>query len=151
MFFIFRKTILSHFTFYAIFNIKKNIEKFPFTYWLNGRWFLQIVERDSWNRYPLYPYSLVLICYLKCGGGLGGCNVFLAFYAICNISRKKIWEYKTIISHLMFSSCFFCMLEILCPFTYSYWLNGRWFLQIVDIGNFIMRLEILKSAPSLTG
>ena len=25
----------------------------------------------------------------------------------------------------------------------------RWFLQIVDIGNFIMRLEILKSAPSL--
>ena len=38
-----------------------------------------------------------------------------------------------------------------CPFTYSYWLNGRWFLQIVDIGNFIMRLEILKSSPSLTG
>ena len=38
-----------------------------------------------------------------------------------------------------------------CPFTYSYWLNGRWFLQIVDIGDFIMRLEILKSAPSLTG
>ena len=45
----FRKTILSHFTFYTIFNIKKNIEKCPFTYWLNGRWFLQIVERDSWN------------------------------------------------------------------------------------------------------
>ena len=38
-----------------------------------------------------------------------------------------------------------------CPFTYSYWLNGRWFLQIVDIGNFIMRLEILNSSPSLTG
>ena len=38
-----------------------------------------------------------------------------------------------------------------CPFTYSYWLNGRWFLQIIDIGHFIMRLEILKSAPSLTG
>ena len=38
-----------------------------------------------------------------------------------------------------------------CPFTY--WLNGRWFLQIVDIyiGNFNMRLQILKSAPSLTG
>ena len=31
-----------------------------------------------------------------------------------------------------------------CPFTYSYWLNGRWFLQIVDIGNFIMRLEIFQ-------
>ena len=25
-----------------------------------------------------------------------------------------------------------------CPFTY--WLNGRWFLQIVDIGNFNMKL-----------
>ena len=37
-------------------------------------------------------YSLVLILYLKCGGGLGGCNVFLAFYAICNISRKQNLE-----------------------------------------------------------
>ena len=54
--FFFRKTILSHFTFYAIFNINKNnIEKCPFTYWLNARWFLQIVDRDSWNLYPLYP------------------------------------------------------------------------------------------------
>ena len=34
-----------------------------------------------------------------------------------------------------------------CPF--AYWLNVRWFLQIVDIWNFNMRLEILKSAPSL--
>ena len=51
-----------------------NIEKFPFTYWLNGRWFLQIVDRefehgvkrkvvptsqivdgDSGNLYPIYP------------------------------------------------------------------------------------------------
>ena len=32
---------------------------------------------------------------------------------------------------------------------YSYWLNGRWFLQIVDIGNFIMRLEVFKSAHLL--
>ena len=38
-----------------------------------------------------------------------------------------------------------------CPVTYSYWLNVRWFLQIIDIENFIMRLEILKSASSLTG
>ena len=43
--------------------------------------------------------------------GGGGCHVFLTFYAISNISRKKIWEYKPIISHLMFSSCFFCMLQ----------------------------------------
>ena len=75
-------------------------------------------------------------------GGGGGCNVFLTFYAISNIFRKK-----------MFSSCFFLYVGNIekCPFTYSYWLNGRWFLQIVDIGHFVMRLEILKSAPSLTG
>ena len=57
-------------------------------------------------------YSFVLILYLKFGVVWGGgCNVFLTFYAISNISRKKIWEYKPIISHLMFSSCFFCMLQ----------------------------------------
>ena len=55
-----------------------------------------------------------------------------------------------IISHLMFSLCFFNAGNIQkCPFTY--WLNGRWFLQIVDIGNFNMRLDILKSSPSPTG
>ena len=110
-----------------------------------GGGFSKIVDRDSWNLYPLYP---LFPCsdfvsqmwgwfgfdfdFIECftttflrahswlnrvdGGGLGGgggCNVFLTFYAISNISRKKIWEYKPIISHLMFSSCFFCMLEIL--------------------------------------
>ena len=36
----------------------------------------------------------------------------------------------------MFSSCFFYAGNIeKCPLTYSYWLNGRWFLQVVDIGN----------------
>ena len=43
----------------------------------------------------------------------------------------------------MFSSCFFLYAGniVKCPFTYSYWLNGRWFLQIVyrefyhEIGN----------------
>ena len=38
--------------------LKKNIEKCPFTYWLNGRWFLQIVERDSWDLYPLSSIPL---------------------------------------------------------------------------------------------
>ena len=75
---------------------------------------------------------------------------FSHFMLFPTFIEKKIWEYKTIISHLMFSSCFFLYAGNIekCPFTYSYWLNGRWFLQIVDIGNFIMRLEILKSAPS---
>ena len=47
-----------NFGFYAIFNITiivcGNIEKCPFTYWLSGRWFLQIVDRDSGNLYPIY-------------------------------------------------------------------------------------------------
>ena len=117
--FFFRKTILSHFTFYAIFNIKQNkkynIEKCLFTYWLNGRWFLQIVDGDSWNLYPLYPIFPCSDFVSQMWGGLGGggCNFCLTFYAISNISRTKIWEYKPIISHLMFSSCFFGMLEIL--------------------------------------
>ena len=121
--FFFRKTILSYFTFYAIFNIEKNRNPPPslrpsvrpsrLVYWLNGRWFLQIpvVDRDSWTLYPLYLFPCSDFVSQMCGGG--GCNVFLTFYAISNISRKKIWEYKAIISHLMFSSCFFCMLEIL--------------------------------------
>ena len=90
------------------------IEKCPFTYWLNRRWFLQIVDGDSWNLYPLYPlFPCSDFVSQMWGGWGGGCNVFLTFYAISNISRKKILEYKPIISHLMFSSCFFCMLEIL--------------------------------------
>ena len=74
--------------------------------------------------------------------------LFPTFLEKKNLGIQK----KTIISHLMFSSCFFLYAGniVKCPFTYS-WLNGRWFLQIVDIGNFIMRLDILKSAPSLTG
>ena len=53
---------------FMLFSTLKNIEKCPFTYWLNGRWFLQIVESDIWNLYTLYThilYSLVLILYLK--------------------------------------------------------------------------------------
>ena len=121
-----------------------------------GGGFSKIVERDSWNLYTLYPLFPCSDFVSQMWGWFGrgvGCNVFLIFYAISNISRKKIWEYKTIISHLMFFFMFFLYAENIekCPVTYSYWLNGRWFLQIVDIGNFIMRLEILKSAPSLTG
>ena len=57
-------------------------------------------------------YSLVLILYLKCGGGLGGggCNFFSHFMLFPTFLEKEILEYKTIISLLMFSSCFFCML-----------------------------------------
>ena len=69
-----------------------NIEKCPFTYWLNGRWFLQIVDGDSCSLYPLYPLFLCSAFVSQMWGGLGGgggCNVFLTFYAISNISRKQ--------------------------------------------------------------
>ena len=62
-----------------------NIGKCPFTYWLNGRWFLQIVDRDSWNLYLLYPLFTCSDFVSNMwgsqwfGGGGGGCNVFLTF------------------------------------------------------------------------
>ena len=72
---VFRKTLLYHFiSRVMLFSTLKKIfyiEKFPFTYWLNGRWFPQIVD--------IILYSLVLIFdlkHVKCGGGLGG-NIFL--------------------------------------------------------------------------
>ena len=102
-FFFLDKTIISDFTFYAIFNI--------FTYWLNGRWFLQIVERDSWHLYPLYPLfpcsDFVSQMWGWLGGG-GGVMFFSHFMLFLIFLEKNIWEYKIIISHLMF-----CMLEIL--------------------------------------
>ena len=61
--------------YYAIFNIKQNIEKCPFTYWLNGRWFLQIVERDSWNLYTLYPLFPCSDIVSQMWGWLGGGGV----------------------------------------------------------------------------
>ena len=63
-----------------------------------------------------------------------GGNVFLAFYAIANISRKNsgIKKIKFMLDLDLFPT--FCS-----PFTY--WLNGRWFLQILDIGNFNMKLN----------
>ena len=63
----------------------------------------KILKRDSWNLYPLFPCSDFVSQMWGWFGGGGGCNVFLTFYAISNISRKKIWEYKTMISHLMLS------------------------------------------------
>ena len=134
--FFFRKTILSHFMFYAIFN--------------------KVVSPNNWNLYPLYflfPCSDFVSQMWGWFGGGGGVMFFSHFMLFPTFLEKTIWEYKPIISHLMFSSCFFLYAGNIekCPFTYSYWLNGRWFLQIVDIGHFIMRLEIFKSAPSLTG
>ena len=88
----------------------------PFTYWLNGRWFLQIVERDSWNLYPLYPLfpcsDFVSQMWGWFGGG-GGCNVFLTFYAISNISRKQNLGIQNNYFSFNVFFVFFCMLELL--------------------------------------
>ena len=56
---------------------------------LNGRWFPQIVDRESGNLYPILHRSLVLM-----GGGGSkikkiSFHVFYTFYAISNIFRKK--------------------------------------------------------------
>ena len=56
---------------------------------LNGRWFLQIVDRDSVNLYPIYPPFPCSDFFISSVGGGGGGNVFLSFYAISNISRNK--------------------------------------------------------------
>ena len=100
-------------------------------------------------------YSLVLILYLKCGGGLGGGGLkcFFSNFRLFPTFLEIILGIQT--NYFSFNVFFVFFLYAgnieKCPITYSYWLNGRWFLQIVDIGHFIMKLEILKSAPSLTG
>ena len=81
----FRKTILSHFTFYANFLF----EKCPFTYWLNGKWFLQIVDRDSWNLYPLYPLFPCSDFVSQMWGGGGVVMFFSHFMLFPTFLEKK--------------------------------------------------------------
>ena len=76
-----------HFAHYAI--LQQNNEKYPFTYWLNGRWFFQIIDRDSHNVYPIYP---LLLCSDVCISNVGGGSAFLAFYAFPTFLETKFWE-----------------------------------------------------------
>ena len=75
---------------------KNNIEKCPFTYWLNGRWFLQIVDGDSWNLYPLYPlfpYSdFVSQMWVVVWGGGGGVMFFSHFMLFPTFLEKNSWN-----------------------------------------------------------
>ena len=80
-----------------------NIEKCPFTYWLNGRWFLQIVDinvgnfnmkltgrwfpqivdRDSGNLYPIYIYNKNCgVSFWTCSREISGDRVALLLYEI---------------------------------------------------------------------
>ena len=101
----------------------------------NSRWG-QLESISIISSIPLFWF-----CISNVGGG-GGVMFFSHFMLFPTFLEKKSGKKKPIISHLMF---FWYAGNIeKCPFTYSYWLNGRWFLQIVDIGHFIMKLEILK-------
>ena len=67
--------LISRFMLFSTLKNIENIEKCPFTYWLNGRWFLQIVDGDSWNLYPLYPLFPCSDFVSQMWGGLGGGGV----------------------------------------------------------------------------
>ena len=61
-------------------------------------------------------YSLVLILYLKCGGGLGGGGgvmFFSHFMLFPTFLEKKSWNANHYFSFNVFFVFFFCMLEIL--------------------------------------
>ena len=57
-------------------------------YWLSGRWFLQIpvVDRDSWNLYPLYPLFPCSDCVSQMWGwfflGGGGGVMFFSHFML---------------------------------------------------------------------
>ena len=121
-FFFFRKTILSYFTFYAIFNIKKNRNPPPppsvrpsrpsrLVYWLNGRWFLQIpvVDRDSWNLYPLYPLFPCSDFVSQLWGWFGGGGVmfFSHFMLFPTFLEKKFGNTNNYFSFNVFFVFFF--------------------------------------------
>ena len=121
------KTILSDFTCYAIFNIKKIYWKVPLH--LLVKW--EVVSPNS-REGQLASISIIssipLFWFCISNVGVvwgGGCNVFLTFYAIFNIFRKK---YLGIQNNYFSFNVLYAGNIVKCPFTYSYWLNGRWFL-----------------------
>ena len=82
-----------------------NIEKCPFTYWLNGRWFLQIVDGDSWNLYPLYPLFPCSDFVSQMWGGLGGGGgvMFFSHFMLFPTFLEKI-SWNT--NQLFITKCF---------------------------------------------
>ena len=74
-----------------------------------------------------------------------GCNVFLIFYAISNISRKKnLGIQNNYFSFNVFVFFLYVGNIEKCPFTYSY---GRWFLQIVDYRDFYHEIGNIEKCP----
>ena len=113
-------------------------------------------------------YSLVLILYLKCGGGLGGggvmffshfmlfptflenlgiqnnyfsFNVFFVFFFKVPLHLQLLVKWEVVSPNSRYRE-FYHEIGNIEKFPFTYWLNGRWLLQIVDIhvGNFNMKL-----------
>ena len=87
LFFLEKQFFLISFYVLCYFQHEQNIGKLPLHlyYWLNGRWFLLIVDKDSGNLYPIYPLFPCSDFLSQMWGG----GIFFAFYAISKISRRK--------------------------------------------------------------
>ena len=88
IYFFFRKTIL--FKFFG------NIEKCPSTYWFNGRWFPQIIARDSGNLYPIYIYKTKIcgVSFWTCGCGISGDRVALSSQGFNKVTLLlQVWSF----------------------------------------------------------
>ena len=91
--------------------LQKILKSAPFTYWLNGRWFLQIVDGDSWNLYSYPPFPCSDFVSQMWGGG--GCNVFSHFMLFPKFLEKtNLGIQNNYVSFKCFL-CVFFMLEIL--------------------------------------
>ena len=96
---------------------------------LNGRWFLQIVDRDSGNLYPIYPlFPCSDIFISNVGWGGGGVMFFWHFMIFPTFLDKIILgiffffleNNSNILFHLMFYSCFL-MLDLFPTFLEFFW------------------------------
>ena len=89
----------------------------PFTYWLNVRWFLQIVERDSWNLYPLYPLfpcsDFVSQMWGWFGGGGGLFSHILCYFK--HFRKKNLGIQNNYFSFNVFFVFFLCWKYISVP------------------------------------
>ena len=61
-----------------------------------GGWFLQIVDRDSWNLYPLYPLFPFSDFVTQMWGWFGGGGIMFFSHVMLfpTFLEKKFWEYK---------------------------------------------------------
>ena len=110
--------------------LKKNIEKCPFTYWLNGRWFLQIVERDSWNLYSDFV-SQMWGWFGRGGGGVMFFSHFMLFptffvcwkYCIVPLHLQLLVKWEVVSPNSKYRE-FYHEIGNIEKFPFTYWLNG---------------------------